>query len=135
MSFRSQRPNIQLNQGNLGNAERWFCTLAGLGLTVSAVRGKGFFRRLSLGATGLSLLARGVTGYCPAKAVLTGSSPSWLHALDEQWYRLKMVAGARHDQAREVREAIEVRRPVPTLNTVAKVVAPTRMSTSEPRRH
>jgi ferritin-like metal-binding protein YciE len=59
---------------NLGDVERWMSILAGLGLTLAALRGGGILRRAAAGAAGASLLSRGVTGYCGMKAAVTGQA-------------------------------------------------------------
>ncbi len=55
---------------NLGTAERWISLLGGVGMLLTARRGGGF-GRVTRGALGLSMLARGATGYCHVKAALT----------------------------------------------------------------
>lgn len=74
--------------GNVGNAERWISIAAGLGLTLAALRARGFLGRATAGAAGLSLLTRGVTGYCGMKAALTGES-SLGEGLSEQFNRTR----------------------------------------------
>ena len=59
---------------NVGGVERWVSVVAGLGLTLAALRGGGFLRRATTGAAGLSLLTRGISGYCGMKAALTGQT-------------------------------------------------------------
>ena len=56
-------------QHNLGTAERWISLLGGVGMLLTAGRG-GRFGRVARGALGLSMLARGATGYCHVKAAL-----------------------------------------------------------------
>jgi ferritin-like metal-binding protein YciE len=56
-------------QYNLGTAERWISLLGGIGMLLTAGRG-GRFGRVARGALGLSMLARGATGYCHVKAAL-----------------------------------------------------------------
>lgn len=56
-------------QSNLGTAERWLSLLGGVGMLLTTARG-GKFGRVARGALALSMLARGATGYCHAKAAL-----------------------------------------------------------------
>lgn len=62
-----------MRETNLGTAERWISVLGGVGMLLTTARGGGF-SRVARGALGLSLLARGATGYCYAKAALTSRS-------------------------------------------------------------
>ncbi len=73
---------------NVGEAERWVSILAGLGLTVAALRGGGFLRRAASGLAGASLLSRGVTGYCGMKSAVTGQT-SLREGLREQVNRTR----------------------------------------------
>jgi ferritin-like metal-binding protein YciE len=57
------------HERNLGTAERWLSLLGGVGMLLTTARGGGV-GRVARGALGLSLLARGATGYCHAKAAL-----------------------------------------------------------------
>jgi ferritin-like metal-binding protein YciE len=57
-------------QRNLGTAERWLSVLGGIGMLLTTARGGGA-ARVARGAVGLSLLARGASGYCAVKAALT----------------------------------------------------------------
>ena len=57
------------HESNLGTAERWISLLGGIGMLLTAARG-GRFGRVARGALGLSMLARGATGYCHVKAAL-----------------------------------------------------------------
>ena len=55
------------HESNLGTTERWLSLLGGIGLLVTTGRGGGI-GRMARGALGLSLLARGASGYCMVKA-------------------------------------------------------------------
>jgi len=65
---------MTLHEGNLGSAERWLSLLGGIGMLMTTGRG-GAFGRVTRGALGLSLLARGASGYCAVKAALTDRAP------------------------------------------------------------
>ena len=54
---------------NLGTVERWISLLGGVGMLLTTTRG-GRFSRAARGALGLSMVARGATGYCHVKAAL-----------------------------------------------------------------
>lgn len=54
---------------NLGTVERWISLLSGVGMLLTTTRG-GRFSRVARGALGLSMVARGATGYCHVKAAL-----------------------------------------------------------------
>jgi ferritin-like metal-binding protein YciE len=58
------------HQPNLGTGERWLSLLGGVGMLLTTARG-GNIGRVARGALGLSMLARGATGYCHVKAALT----------------------------------------------------------------
>jgi ferritin-like metal-binding protein YciE len=60
---------MTLHESNLGTTERWLSLLGGIGLLLTAGRGGGI-GRVTRGALGLSLLARGASGYCAVKAAL-----------------------------------------------------------------
>lgn len=60
--------------GNVGPAERWISILTGAGLLLSAARG-GPLGRLARAGAGLSLVARGASGYCPMKAAMQDRTP------------------------------------------------------------
>ncbi|MDY0064754.1 MAG: DUF892 family protein [Steroidobacteraceae bacterium] len=83
-SIGSERPH---RPDNVAPIERWASALAGLGLMASAARVRGVLGRLTLGYAGLSLMARGATGYCPVKAAMQGQS-TMREGLQEQWSRL-----------------------------------------------
>lgn len=74
--------------GNLGAPERWLSVLAGLGLTLSALRRGSLFGRAAAGVAGVSLLSRGAAGHCAMKAALTGES-SLQEGLRAQWERMR----------------------------------------------
>jgi len=61
-------------ESNLGTTERWLSLLGGLGLLLTTARGGGL-GRVARGALGISLLARGASGYCVVKAALTDRIP------------------------------------------------------------
>jgi ferritin-like metal-binding protein YciE len=62
------------HESNLGTTERWLSLLGGIGLLVTTGRGGGI-GRMARGALGLSLLARGASGYCMVKAALGDRVP------------------------------------------------------------
>ena len=62
------------HESNLGTTERWLSLLGGIGLLVTTGRG-GAIGRMARGALGLSLLARGASGYCMVKAALGDRVP------------------------------------------------------------
>jgi len=80
------------SSGNVGAVERWLSLAAGIGLTLASFGRRGIVGRTALGATGLSLLARGATGHCAVKAALTGES-SLREGLADQWSRAKAELG------------------------------------------
>jgi ferritin-like metal-binding protein YciE len=57
------------HESNLGTTERWLSLLGGIGMLLTTARG-GAVSRVARGAVGLSLLARGASGYCAVKAAL-----------------------------------------------------------------
>ena len=77
---------MTLHERNLGTTERWLSLLGGLGMLLTTARG-GTLSRVARGAVGLSLLARGATGYCAAKAAWRGDA-SMSDAVREQWRRV-----------------------------------------------
>lgn len=77
---------------NVSSAERWASAAAGLSLAVRALRGRGVFGRLMLASAGLSLLARGVTGYCAMKSTWAGET-TLKEGFREQLQRLRDAAG------------------------------------------
>lgn len=92
MIVRVRSLSFATQPGNLGSSERWLSVLAGLGLTLAAVRGGGLLRRTALGAAGLSLLSRGMTGYCGLKSAASGER-SFPDGLREQWQRTRTGLG------------------------------------------
>jgi ferritin-like metal-binding protein YciE len=86
------RSFLSLRPGNLSSAERWMSMLAGIGLTVIAVRGGGLVRRGVLSAAGLSLMSRGAAGHCGVKAAINGQT-TLAEGLSEQWQRLRAAFG------------------------------------------
>jgi ferritin-like metal-binding protein YciE len=83
---------MHTHSGNVGSFERWVSLAAGIGLTLAAFGRRGMIGRTAVGATGLSLLARGATGHCAVKAALTGES-SLREGLADQWSRAKAGLG------------------------------------------
>lgn len=77
--------------GNLGSTERVLSLLAGLGLTMLAMRG-GKLRRAVASSAGMSLISRSVAGHCAVKAAASGSS-SLSEGMKEQWRRTKSGLG------------------------------------------
>jgi ferritin-like metal-binding protein YciE len=73
---------MTLRESNLGSTERWLSMLSGVGMLLWAGRG-GRFGRLARGALGLSLLARGASGYCAVKAALVQRSSDALGNLSD----------------------------------------------------
>jgi len=65
---------MTLRAQNLGTTERWLSLLGGIGMLLTAARGSGF-GRVARGALGVSLLARGASGYCAVKAALVNRPP------------------------------------------------------------
>jgi len=65
---------MTLRAQNLGTTERWLSLLGGIGMLLTAARGSGF-GRVARGALGVSLLARGASGYCAVKAALVNRAP------------------------------------------------------------
>jgi ferritin-like metal-binding protein YciE len=64
---------MTLRESNLGSTERWLSLLGGIGMLLTVARGSAF-GRLARGAVGISLLARGASGYCAVKAAVTDRS-------------------------------------------------------------
>lgn len=62
------------HESNLGTTERWLSLLGGIGMLLTVARG-GRLSRVARGAMGLSLLARGASGYCAVKAALVQRAP------------------------------------------------------------
>jgi len=85
--------SASLEPGNVGTSERWLSAAAGLSLTLQALRGRGLISRLLLASAGVSLLARGATGYCGVKSTLAGET-SLKQGLEEQVRRLRQTVGA-----------------------------------------
>jgi ferritin-like metal-binding protein YciE len=73
--------------GQIDVSERWLSVAAGLGLTLQALRSRGVVSGLLLASAGLSLLARGATGYCAVKSALAGDK-SLVRGAQEQARRL-----------------------------------------------
>lgn len=63
-------------RSNVGPAERWLSIIGGLGLAaVAAARRGSPAARVGVGVAGVSLLARGVTQFCPMKSAMTEHTP------------------------------------------------------------
>ena len=77
---------------NLGYTARWASALAGLAILLSVGRKGGVVGQLARSGVGLSLLARGATGYCPMKGAMRGES-TLREGLREQWRRLSADIG------------------------------------------
>jgi len=73
---------MTLRESNLGSTERWLSLLGGIGMLLTTARG-GAFGRVTRGALGVSLLARGETGYCAVKAAVTDRTADVLPDLDD----------------------------------------------------
>ena len=89
-TIRSTRTALQ-RQDNVGAAERWASAFAGLSLALRALRGGGTTKRLLLASAGLSLLARGATGYCALKSTWSGET-TLKDGFREQVQRLRDAA-------------------------------------------
>jgi ferritin-like metal-binding protein YciE len=100
MSSSSTDYEFRPRADNVGAAERWFSAFVGLALLLSATRGRGVVAALTRSAAGLSLMARGATGYCPVKGAIDGRS-TIREGLQEQWNRLTVQAG---DAAQRIRD-------------------------------
>ncbi len=92
MSFGVQRSILSSRLGNLTPRERWISTLAGLGLTLGALPRGGLLRRLALSAAGVTLMTRGLGGYCAVKAALAGQATLG-EGFHEQWQRVRARLG------------------------------------------
>jgi ferritin-like metal-binding protein YciE len=68
---------MTLHEPNLGTTERWLSLLGGIGMLLTVARGGGV-GRVARGAVGLSLLARGASGYCAVKAAFADRAPEAL---------------------------------------------------------
>jgi len=73
---------MTLRESNLGSTERWLSLLGGIGMLLTAARG-GTFGRVARGALGISLLARGASGYCAVKSALTDRSADAMPDFDD----------------------------------------------------
>jgi ferritin-like metal-binding protein YciE len=92
MTYRTgYRSGFHSHESNVGSTERMISTLAGIGLMLSAARGRGMIGRLLRSGAGLSLLARGASGYCAVKGAVNGEG-SLTDGLREQLQRLTGVA-------------------------------------------
>jgi ferritin-like metal-binding protein YciE len=93
MSFGIARSIHSSRLGNLSERERWISTLLGVGLALGALPRGSFLRRLALSAGGLTLITRGVGGYCGLKAALAGQATLG-EGMREQWQRVRSRVGA-----------------------------------------
>ena len=73
---------MTLHTRNLGTTERWLSLLGGIGMLLTAARGSAL-GRVARGALGISLLARGVSGYCAVKAAVTDRTADALADFDD----------------------------------------------------
>ena len=73
---------MTLRESNLGSTERWLSLLGGIGLLLTAARGSAL-GRVTRGALGISLLARGASGYCAVKAAVTDRTADALPDFDD----------------------------------------------------
>jgi ferritin-like metal-binding protein YciE len=78
-------------QDNIGSTERWASAATGFGLAVQAMKSRNPLARLLLASAGLSLLARGATGYCAMKSTLAGET-TLKEGLQRQLQRLRETA-------------------------------------------
>lgn len=74
--------------GNLSATERWISAAVGFSLALGATRSRNLLGRLLLAAGGMSLLARGATGYCAIKSALSGET-SLRDGMREQFRQLR----------------------------------------------
>ena len=73
---------MTLHESNLGSTERWLSLLGGIGMLLTATRGSAF-GRVARSALGVSLLARGASGYCAVKAAVTDRTAEVLPDFDD----------------------------------------------------
>jgi len=59
---------MNVQSGNVGPVEKWASLIGGVILTLAALNRGGALRRTALGATGVSLMIRGTTGYWALRA-------------------------------------------------------------------
>jgi hypothetical protein len=85
--FEHRETIMRQQTGNLSNAERTISALAGLALSLVAMRRGGPVIRALTGTAGASLLARAFAGHCAMKAAVTGQS-SLRQGLWDQWCRM-----------------------------------------------
>ena len=116
---------------NIGPAERWLSIIGGLGLAAAAAARRGPpAARVAVGIAGASLLARGVTQFCPMKSAITERTP-FRAGLGEQARRaLRLVRPGTAEIAslRDMRQAelqelysaeLQLRALLPELATAA----------------
>lgn len=88
---------------NLGTAERWLSLLGGIGLLLTTTRGRPL-SRAARGAVGMSLVARGATGYCTVKAVLASRARDAFADLTDNG-RLDSMVGMYEAELQELHSA------------------------------
>jgi ferritin-like metal-binding protein YciE len=71
-----------IRESNLGSTERWLSLLGGMGMLLTAARGSAL-GRMARGALGISLLARGASGYCAVKAAVTDRTADAMPDFDD----------------------------------------------------
>lgn len=91
------------HQSNLATTERWLSLLGGAGMLLTTTRGGGF-GRIVRAALGLSMLARGATGYCHVKAALTNRADDALVDLSSS-RRLDSLEGMYEAELQELQSA------------------------------
>ena len=91
------------HQPNLGTVERWLSLLGGVGMLLTTGRG-GRIGRVARGAMGISMLARGATGYCHVKAALTNRASEALADLSDG-KRLDSLEGMYEAELQELHSA------------------------------
>lgn len=94
---------MALYRQNLGTTERWLSLLGGIGLLLTTTRGRGL-GRVMRGAVGMSLVARGATGYCAAKAVLVSRARDVFADLSDGG-RLDSMVGMYESELQELHSA------------------------------
>ncbi|HEU4627361.1 MAG TPA: DUF892 family protein [Steroidobacteraceae bacterium] len=90
---------MNVQSGNVGPVEKWASLIGGSLLTLAALTRGGVLRRAALGATGVSLMIRGSTGYCAVKGALAGET-TLRDGLTEQWNRMR--SGLRSTAASDI---------------------------------
>jgi ferritin-like metal-binding protein YciE len=96
---------LSSSAGNVATTERWISAATGLGLTLQAMRSRGLLGRLLLASAGLSLLARGATGYCAVKSTLSGDT-NFKQGVREQLRRLRETVASETIRSVDSMEAL-----------------------------